>query len=242
VILLPGILGSMLARMRDERADRIWIDFLDIFFGHLTQLVLPDNGKVIRATDAQPGTSLKLKLWLRNEGFTADDHPYGWRQSIPDLGAQLAKRIAQEAAQEVWVVAHSMAGHVPHSRKGIPKLNRLIMLGTANYGSFAPVMVFRGIYRFLKLIALFDLPNTAAKLGGEIFNTFPGVTAMMPRRDKFSSVDLYDINACLTKGPRASPALLKTTPKAQARIVVPPADKAVINCGGRPGHLHGYAF
>jgi pimeloyl-ACP methyl ester carboxylesterase len=233
VIILPGILGSMLARMKGDKADRIWIDFIDIFFGRLTQLVLPDTGKIIRATDAHPGTYLKLKLWLRSEGFTTDDHPFDWRLSIPDLGAQLAKRIAQDPAQEVWLVAHSMGGLVARAaiEHGVPKLKRLIMLGTPNYGSFAPVMVFRGIYRFLKIIAFFDVPHSAAQLAGETFNTFPGLTEMMPWRQKFSRVELYDINAWPRKGPRPSAALLKRAPTAQAQIKIPSPDKAVMIAG-----------
>jgi pimeloyl-ACP methyl ester carboxylesterase len=233
VIILPGILGSMLARMKGDKGDRIWIDFLDIFFGRLTQLVLPDTGKIIRATDAHPGTYLKLKLWLRSEGFTTDDHPFDWRLSIPDLGAQLAKRIAQDPAQEVWLVAHSMGGLVARAaiEHGVPKLKRLIMLGTPNYGSFAPVMVFRGIYRFLKIIAFFDVPHSAAQLANETFTTFPGLTEMMPWRQKFSRIDLYDINAWPTKGPRPSAALLKRAPTAQAQIKIPSPDKAVMIAG-----------
>ena len=233
ILILPGILGSMLARMKGNRADRLWIDFIDIAFGRMTQLVLPDTGKIIRATDAHPGTYLKLKLWLRGEGFAADDHPFDWRQSIPDLGAQLARRIAQDPAQEIWLVAHSMGGLVARAAlaHGAPKVKRLIMLGTPNYGSFAPVMVFRGIYRFLKIISLLDLPNSASKLAGTIFNTFPGLTEMMPRREKFNAVNLYDIRAWPRKGPRASEALLRNTPQAQARVKVPPPEKAVMIAG-----------
>src|ERR1043166_4693302 len=109
VLILPGILGSMLARMNGDRPDTIWVDFWDIARGRLTELGLPDTGKTIRATDSHPGTYLKLKLWLRSEGFDADDHPFDWRANIPELGAVLADRVAAESkTREIYLVAHSM--------------------------------------------------------------------------------------------------------------------------------------
>ncbi len=233
VLILPGILGSTLARMKGDRADTIWVDFWDILRGRLDELVLPDTGKSIRPIDAHPGTYLKLKLWLRGEGFDADEHAFDWRQTIPDLGAALKKRIDDEG-RDVYLVAHSMGGLVARAALGHglnSRLKRLIMLGTPNYGSFAPVMVFRGIYRFLKIISLLDFAHSPKELAGKTFNTFPGLTEMMPQREKFSSVDLYDPRAWPKKGPRPLEALLKSAPKAQARLAKPPVDRATMIAG-----------
>lgn len=232
VLILPGILGSTLALKKGSGLDTIWIDFWDILRGRMAELALPDTGKTICPVDAHPGTYLKLKLWLRGEGFDVDDHPFDWRLTIPDLGKQLANRIAADPAREVFLVAHSMGGLVARAAltHGIPKLKRLIMLGTPNYGSFAPVMVFRGIYRFLKILALLDFPNSAKDLAGKM-STFPGLTEMMPHKEKFSAVNLYDINAWPTSGPRPLPALLASAPKAQAKLATPPQDKATMIAG-----------
>lgn len=233
VLILPGILGSTLARVKGSTLDTLWVDFVDMLRGRLSELALPDAGKVIRPVDAHPGTYLKLKLWLRSEGFNADDFAFDWRQTIPELGAQLARHIANDPAREVYLVAHSMGGLVARAAiaQGIPKLKRLIMLGTPNYGSFAPVMVFRGIYRFLKIIALLDFAHSAKDLAAKTFNTFPGLTEMMPHRSKFGAVNLYDINAWPTSGPRPLPALLAATPKAQAKLALPSPDKATMIAG-----------
>ncbi len=234
VLLLPGICGSMLARMNGDKAHTLWVNFWDILLGHLGELVLPDVGKTIRATEAHPGTYLKMKLWLRGEGFDTDDHPFDWRQSIPDLGKELANRVNDEAkTREVHLVAHSMGGLVARAAigQGMKDFKRLIMLGTPNYGSFAPVMVFRGIYRFLKLIALLDLPHSAKTLAGTVFNTFPGLTQMMPQRAKFTGIDLYNINAWPKTGPRPLEALLKNTPKAQEKFAIPAPDKMTMIAG-----------
>lgn len=232
VLILPGILGSTLAMKKGGTLDTIWVDFWNIFRGRMAELALPDSGKTICPVDAYPATYLKLKLWLRSEGFDADDHPFDWRQTIPGLGKQLADRIAAEPASEVFLVAHSMGGLVARAAMthGIPKLKRLIMLGTPNYGSFAPVMVFRGVYPLLKKLGLLDSSNNAQELAGKM-STFPGLTEMMPHKEKFSTVNLYDINAWPSRGPRPLPALLANAPKAQAKLAMPPRDKATMIAG-----------
>jgi pimeloyl-ACP methyl ester carboxylesterase len=232
VLILPGILGSLLARVKSGRLDTIWIDFIDIMFGRLRELKLPDTSKEIRAFDVHQATYLKLKLWLRSEGFDADFHPFDWRQSIPELGRELAARIQGEPAAEVYLVAHSMGGLVARAAvfHGLPKLKRLVMLGTPNFGSFAPVMVFRGAYKFLRQIALLDLVNSADKLAGQVFCTHPGLTEMLPHRAKFGSLDLFDLGNWPVKGPRPMESLLKAAPAAQQQLA-PPSEKFVMIAG-----------
>ena len=228
VLILPGILGSMLARTRGSALDTIWIDFFDIIRGRMRELKLPDTGKSFKATEAHPGTYLKLKLWLQSQGFNADFHPFDWRLSIPDLGRELAARIAADPATEVYLVAHSMGGLVAraalHADAGqLPKLKRLVMLGTPNFGSFAPVLVYRGLYPFLKKLALLDLAHSAEELGGKIMNNLPGLMEMMPQRSKFSSFDLYDLAQWPASGGRPDANVLANVPAAQQKFAVDPA-------------------
>lgn len=233
VFVLPGILGSMLAEQRGKNSDTIWVDLLDISFGRLSRLKLPEADRRIQAIDVHKPSYLKLKLQLQAEGFNADFHPFDWRRSIADLGRELAKRIADDPAEEIYLVAHSMGGLV--SRAAIhhgagDKIKRLIMLGTPNYGSFAPAMVFRGAYPFLNKIALIDLKHSPEELAGEIFNTHPGLTQMLPQRGKYDSIDLYDITQWPTSGARPLKPLLQAAPDVQQQLAVIP-EKFVMIAG-----------
>ncbi len=233
VLILPGIVGSMLARVRDDGSnDTLWIDFFDIFRGRLDALALPDTQPIV-ATDVHLATYLRLKLWLRDQGFDADFHPFDWRLGIPELGRQLADRIRAEEADRVFVVAHSMGGLVARAavHHGTEKLERLIMLGTPNFGSFAPAMVYRGVYPFLRKIALIDVEHSAEELAGTIFNTHPGLAQMLPQRSKFGAVDLYSLDSWPTKGPRPLASLLKSAPAAQQKLATAPPEKFVMIAG-----------
>ncbi len=232
VLILPGILGSILARVRGNSApEPVWIDFLKIALGRLTLLKLPDAAQM-RAIDVHQATYLKLKLWLQDQGFDAEFHPFDWRMSIPELGRELAARVKADPATEVSIVAHSMGGLVARAAvgHGMDKLERLVMLGTPNFGSFAPAMVFRGVYPFLNKVAALDLRHSAAELAGTVFNTHPGLTQMLPHRGKFGAVDLYDIDQWPSAGARPAPRLLTSALDAQQKLAIAP-DKFVMIAG-----------
>jgi pimeloyl-ACP methyl ester carboxylesterase len=221
VLILPGILGSLLNYVTGKDEDCIWIDFVGIALGRLKDLRIP--GKKVRAFDAHQATYLKLKLWLRDQGFDADFHYFDWRLDIPELGKELANRIAGEAADKIYLVAHSMGGLVARAafNYGVGnKIERLVMLGTPNFGSFAPAMVFRGVYPFVNKIAALDLTHSAEELAGQVFNTHPGLTQMLPQRAKFSAVDLYDMTKWPTKGARPLPSILAAAPSAQQKLAI----------------------
>ena len=232
VLILPGILGSMLAEVNGNDRDVIWVDFVDIMLGRLHRLALTDeNKRGFAAVDVHQSTYLKLKLSLRAEGFDADFHPFDWRQSISDLGRELARRIAGDPAQEIFLVAHSMGGLVAraavHHGAG-EKLARLVMLGTPNYGSFAPAMVYRCAYPFLNKIAVFDLKNSAADLAGRVFNTHPGLAQMLPHRSKFDRIDLYDVQNWPRQGVRPLHPILSAAPGVQQQLAILPAKFVMI--------------
>src|SRR5688572_27600857 len=223
VLILPGICGSLIARRNGTKLDTIWIDFLDIILGRMRELKMPDEGRIFEATDGHPGTYLKLKLWLQSQGLNADIHPFDWRRSIPDMGRELAARMASDPAAEISIVAHSMGGLVARAAlhadsSGLPKLKQLVMLGTPNFGSFAPVLVYRGLYPFLKKLALLDFRHSAEELGGKILNTFPGLMEMMPQRSKFTGLDLYVIAQWQITGGRPHPNVLPQVKAAQQML------------------------
>ena len=155
VLILPGIMGSTLAKKGPLGIeDILWINPVEIALGKLTSLKLNGAASPYHAAGAILFAYLKLKLRLRINGFDADFFPYDWRRSLEDLGADLANKIQQEPASQVSLVAHSMGGLV--ARMALPqageKVTRLIMLGTPNYGSFAPVQVIRATYDVVQKI------------------------------------------------------------------------------------------
>src|SRR5438034_9288565 len=149
VLSLPGIMGSTLAKKRLLGIENtLWINPVAIALGKLMALKLNGASSPYHAAGTILLAYLKLKLRLKIRGFDADFFPYDWRRSLEDLGADLANKIRQEPASQVSLVAHSMGGLV--ARMALPeageKVTRLIMLGTPNYGSFAPVQVIRATY------------------------------------------------------------------------------------------------
>ena len=227
VLILPGIMGSKLGKRRARILfdDTIWIDPIDIIAGNLRKISLADGRKDIEPLGVILFAYLKLKLRLNQAGFDADFYPFDWRQSIPMLGKDLANRIRKETGknsgrQHLYLVAHSMGGLV--SRAGLKILNvkgedhkvlRLIMLGTPNFGSFAPVQALLGNYPIIKRIAALDLGNSLKDLVNKVFNTFPGLYEMMPAPLKFSGVDLFSPATWPSVGMGPRSELLAEAPK-----------------------------
>jgi len=196
VLILPGVMGSKIGRRgRIGLFDDVyWFDPIDIAAGRLTQLALPDAGTRFEALGVMLIAYLKLKLRLQIGGYDAEFHAYDWRQSIADLGTDFARVLLARGGDAVSVVAHSMGGLVARSAVGSGgKCRRLIMLGTPNFGSFAPVLALRGTYSVVRKVGALDLKHTAEQLAADVFSTFPGLTQMLPSPERFRDVDLYDL-------------------------------------------------
>jgi pimeloyl-ACP methyl ester carboxylesterase len=222
VLILPGIMGSSLSLSRDD--DLLWFDALDVHAGRLGELRLPDGGSV-RAQGALALFYLQLKWRLRLAGFDVDDHPFDWRQDIVACAKGLAARIAKEG-RGVMVVAHSMGGLVARAAmKQGASIDRLIMLGTPNQGSWAIPLAIRGEHPLVETLA--RLAGTPAEeLSKEIFSTFVGLTQMLPSRKVYDKHDLFS----RATWPDSAPQPL-TKPLAAARALgdaLAPADGRMI--------------
>lgn len=239
VLLLPGIMGSKLGTQGLIFDDTIWIDPVDIIAGNLTELAYSQNDSDIEPLGVILLAYLKLKLKLRLAGFDVDFYPFDWRKSIPDLGQELAARIKQETGegskhQDLYLVAHSMGGLVSRMAYKIllqqgeserDRIRRLIMLGTPNFGSFAPVQVFSGSYDVTKKVAALDLANSHEKLINEVFNTFPGLHEMLPDQGKFSTLDLYNLANWPSNGVGPRKELLHTVPLVHQELKLQPGQE-----------------
>lgn len=234
VLILPGIMGSTLGSPRPLLLldDVIWIDPIDIAAGNLTTLALIPGPARYRALGVVLIAYLKLKLRLRIGGYDVDFHAYDWRQNLDTLGVELARRIANDSAGEISLVAHSMGGLVSRAAllKGATKVKRLIMLGTPNYGSFVPVQALRATYSVVRKVALLDLHHSPEQLAEQVFSTFPGLYQMLPAPEKFNHFDLFDGKNWPATGPRPRQELLAVAKKAQS-LLAPPDERFVLVAG-----------
>ncbi len=81
------------------------------------------------------------------------------------------------------IVAHSMGGLVSRaamSHSGLEHVERVVLLGTPNNGSFAPVLALRGVYAVVRKIARLSQSQTAESLAADVFSTFPSLYHLLP--------------------------------------------------------------
>jgi pimeloyl-ACP methyl ester carboxylesterase len=218
VLILPGIMGSRLCDARQV----LWIDPERIGAGHLTRLRLPSR-EPIRPIGVLLNSYARLKLRLQIAGIEANFFSYDWRLGVDELGAALAARILNDG-EPVTLIAHSMGGLIARiAAKQLAKhhVRRLIMLGSPNRGSFAPVQALRGTYRFVRKLARLDLRHSPEYLAENVFCTFPGIYHMLPALHGRSSVDLLDPACWPADGPVPDPALLRRVAAVRKRLARP---------------------
>jgi pimeloyl-ACP methyl ester carboxylesterase len=218
VIVVPGIMGSQLGLTRAAPLpnDVVWVDPIDISIGRLSSLRLPAAGRVV-SLGVVLYSYLRLKLQLRAAGFSVSFHDYDWRLGIDDLGRAFAERLRNESASRLAIVAHSMGGLVSRAAVVLPgaeRVERVLLLGSPNFGSFATIQALRGTYAVVRKIARLTNGSSAELLAGEIFSTFPSLYHMLPAGNCSNGTDLFDANMWPTSGPRPDLELLK-----QARAV-----------------------
>ena len=225
VLIVPGMMGSQLGlpRAAPAPADLLWVDPADIIAGRIAELALGARSAV-RAMGAVLYSSLRLKLQLLAAGFDASIHDYDWRLSVEDLGRQLAERVQAEPHSRLSLVAHSMGGLVARAALALPgtgKVQRVVLLGTPNGGSFSCVQALRGTYPVVRRLASLDGHHDAEYLAAEVFSTFPSLSQLLPARAHTGRLDLFDARQW-PPGPRPAAELLAGA--AQLQRVLAPAD------------------
>ena len=214
VLIVPGLPGTTLGRRGRVIDDTVW--FCPEIPGRLVELAVEPGAPPLEPLTVMPAIYGQLKLRLVLAGYDVDDHPFDWRKSLDELGAQLAVRLAAEEG-EVQLVAHSFGGLVCRAAIAAGALNvgKVIMLGTPNHGSWATVQGLRGRHWLLRALAELQVARTAEDLATQIFNTFPSVYDQLPTRAMGGAVDLYDPEAWPVTGPRPRAELLARAPGVQ---------------------------
>ena len=239
VLILPGIMGSKLggpmqragSKHRRRPPEVLWIDPLQIAAGRLTALTLP-SGRSLKAMGVLLFSYARLKLQLRIAGCDARFFSYDWRLGLDELGARLAARIVADG-RPVVLVAHSMGGLVARAAaRMLPKrlVRKLIMLGTPNQGSFAPVQALRGTYPFVRKMSTLDRKHSAEYLAQNVFCTFPGLYHMLPPPLQIKGMDLFDAGCWPADGPVPCAQLLRAA--ATARAGLAPVDSRMVHIVG----------
>jgi hypothetical protein len=219
VLVLPGLMGSKLVEGRD---DLVWLDPWDVVRSRLRKLALDTSRDSIRASDVIAFAYLRLKLRLRARGFDADFHAYDWRKSLDVLGAELRVRILAEK-RPVHLVGHSMGGVVIraalwHADLDAARVPSVVTIGSPHRGSFVPVLALRGLYGVVKKLSWLDFKRDSTELVTHVFNTFEGLTQLLPFREAWSERDLYDPKAWPAKIPGPRGPLLARAPSIQAKL------------------------
>jgi pimeloyl-ACP methyl ester carboxylesterase len=212
VYIVPGIMGSQLGLPRRAPLpnDVLWLDPVDISVGQLASL------RLSRASEVVPlgivlYTYLRLKLHLRIAGYAPVCHDYDWRRGVAELGRMLAQRIAADPASRIMIAAHSLGGLVARAALALPgmsRVERVVLLGTPNGGSFAAVQALRGVYAVVRKIARLAQSQSAETLAADIFSSFPSLYQLLPTAQSGQDLDFFDGSSWPSSGPPLDAELL----------------------------------
>jgi pimeloyl-ACP methyl ester carboxylesterase len=234
VFIVPGIMGSQLGLRRPAPLphDILWLDPLDIQLGRLATLRLPQVAPIV-PLGVVLFSYLPLKLYLRAHGLAAEFHDYDWRLPVAESGRVLAATLSAARPARVAIVAHSMGGLVSRAALALPDtdhVERVVLLGTPNGGSFAAVQALRGTYAVVRKVARLACEASAETLASEVFSTFPSLYEMLPSGALSPRANLFDAAAWPASGPKPRPALLTAAHEAR-RLLAPPDERFAVIAG-----------
>lgn len=188
VVLLPDILGSELY----ENDEHLWSSPPSIIRGDFGRLQLNGAGHSIKSIEVRNPLKryygeLQLSLLQR---WNVHVFPYDWRLDIRVLARQLKEKIDTSVPTPggFSIIGHGMGGLVARSYfQQFPdqtsRVQRFIMLGTPNYGSFAIPALFNGVNEVMRLVALLDQRHFMPELL-QFAKTFVSTYQMLPFLDK----------------------------------------------------------
>ncbi|MFN7631629.1 MAG: CHAT domain-containing protein [Cyanobacteriota bacterium] len=183
VFVLPGILGSHL-RVNNQR---VWLG-LRLFNG-LAQLEYPDSADRRVEPDGPIGLTYDALMTFLAESHEVIPFSYDWRKPLEEEAKRLGKDVeaalkAREGnGQPVRILAHSMGGLLARAMQIVAQDtwnqwmanegSRLLMLGTPNEGSWAPMQVLSGDDNFGNTLTAVGAPFQDHKARA-LMAQFPG--------------------------------------------------------------------
>jgi tetratricopeptide (TPR) repeat protein len=183
VFLIPGIIGSNL-KIDD---DRIWLGWR-LVNGFKRLAYTGGRGNI--APDGPIGLTYDRLSDYLAETHAVVEFAYDWRLPIEDEAARLAKavdaalNVREQNGLPVRIVAHSMGGLLARtmqlvdpdvwSRMMARDGGRLLMLGTPNAGSFAPMQVLSGDDNFGNMLSAAGAPFQG-RAARQVMAEFPGL-------------------------------------------------------------------
>jgi len=220
-VLLPGIMGSLLASIRGISA-MLWVNPIVLTHGELNLLELNDDGTADRSPDVEivpigleKLTYLKLILSLAKE-TRLYEFPYDWRRHLEHSADLLHRSLERWAMRHpdrrFALVAHSMGGLVArtylgrHPREAERRISRVIMLGTPLHGAAITALVFSGHTREGDIVSRLHPGNDVAAFASGLpscYQLLPPPPALFPPERAYPmNWDIYDASAWRLKGIR----------------------------------------
>ncbi len=230
VILLPGIMGSNLAR----EDDLVWINYLRFLTGELKRLSIDATG--IEAPSLIKTSYKKLGEALQAE-YDVVTFSFDWRLPLEAMAGEFDKKIKEllKLNQPIKIVGHSMGGvlvrdFMVYHADTWKTLNtsagfRLIFLGSPLGGSFRIINVLFGEDDIISKISKLDIVHSKKGLLA-MFSQFPGLLSLLPfttdAANDFSKHDLWKKLAAASgdaEWPLPSPDRLKDFQQYRTKVL-----------------------
>ena len=213
-VLLPGLMGSLLASIRGI-GTMLWFNPTLIADGHINLLDLNDAGTGDRSPDVEivpvgieKLTYLRAILALARE-TRLYEFPYDWRRNLEWNAGLLHQSILRWSSanpgRRFVLVGHSMGGMVARTYLALypaeaeSRVERVIMVATPLHGAVLPILVFSGETNPAQVVTRLHPDNDVVRFAANLpssYQLLPAPPALFsPRRPYPANWDLYDARA-----------------------------------------------